>query len=72
MSARKTFNVNDFRIMVNAMIADSSDDAREGRMALAVVLARVLMDTGNYKGFRYADGNLGETDDTRRVYYGKG
>jgi hypothetical protein len=66
---RKTFDVDDFRITVNAMIADSHNSAREGRIALALLLENVLMKSGNYKGFRYSDGDLGNADDTRRVYY---
>ena len=70
MATRKTFDVNAFRVMVNAMIADTADEFTENRTALAVALERVLMDSGNYHGFRYADGNNGNTDETRRVYYG--
>ena len=65
---RKTFDVDNFRIMVNAMIADSPRDAREGRVALSVLLETVLMQAGRYAGFRYTDGNQGNTDDTRRIY----
>lgn len=69
MPKRQTIKVNDLRIMVNGMIADSVDEVKEGRVALSVLLEKVLHETGNYRGFRYADGNLGETDDTRRVYF---
>ena len=66
---RKTVTVESLRNHVNHMLTESVDDAKEGRIALHVLLESVLMDTGNYHGFRYCDGNNGETDDTRRVYY---
>lgn len=69
MAKRKTYDVDTLRIDVNAMIADSAESAREGRIALAVMLENVLMKTGNYHGFRYADGDLGRRDDSRRVYF---
>jgi hypothetical protein len=69
MGNRKTFKVNDLTIQVNRMLANSAEDARDGRVALSVLLEKMLMDTGNYHGFRYTDGDQGRRDDSRRSYY---
>lgn len=66
---RKTITVDSLKSRVNHMLAESVPEVKEGRIALHVLLEGVLMDTGNYHGFRYTDGNNGETDDTRRTYY---
>jgi len=69
MATRKTVQVADLRAKVNRMLADSAADAAGGRVALAVMLESVLLDTGNYKGFRFTDGNAGNTDGSRRFYF---
>lgn len=69
MASRKTVTVEALKDRVNGMLLNSRDDMRAERSALAVLLESVLMETGNYHGFRYRDGNNGETDDTRRAYY---
>ena len=72
---RKTNAVDNVRKIANRMLADSIDDASEGRTAVAVMLERVLLDTGNYKGFRYLPGvivdGVRRGDETRRAYYGQ-
>lgn len=68
-SKRSTTKVDDLTVTVNHMIAASPDEDKQARIALSVLIETVLMDTGNYHGFRYADGNAGKTDDTRRVYF---
>ena len=72
---RKTIEVEQVKAIANAMLQNSDDDRAEGRVSVAVLLERVLMDTDNYKGFRYlhyvnADRPNDRTDDeTRRYYY---
>lgn len=69
MVKRKTFDVDQFRIRINNMLAESAEDERQGRFVMASVLEGVLMDTGNYVGFRYTDGMDGAQDASRRSYY---
>lgn len=76
---RKTIAVDDVRKIANRMLADSVDSAGEGREAVAVLIERVLMDTGNYKGYRHLPGVMDYGtdppnrigDETRRAYYGQ-
>jgi hypothetical protein len=69
MSARKTVTVEAVKAAANAMLRDSIPAMTDGRVGIATLLERVLHDTGNYKGFRYIDGDHGNTDDTRRHYF---
>jgi len=62
---RKTVAIVDLIDTANAMLADSIDECRDGRIAIAVYLERILMDANAYRGFRFIDG----TDETRRSYY---
>lgn len=50
--ARKTFNVDDLKSKINAMLANSlvTADRREGFIA---ILEDVLHETDNYLGYRY-------------------
>ena len=74
---RKTIEVEKVKSMVNHMLANSADDVTEGRIALAVLLERVLMETGNYHGYRHLRVDFEcrirrkvvYGDETRRVYY---
>ena len=74
---RKTIAVDDVRVIANRMLADSIDDVREGRIAVTVMLERVLHDTGNYRGFQYLPGVVSHDvsppevigDETRRRYF---
>lgn len=86
MAKRKTVNIIDLRIKVNDMIRLStcSKDVRRGMIA---VLETMLLDTGNYNGFRYLEADevpegsqpgIVRTDDgnifpddSRVEYYGK-
>jgi hypothetical protein len=72
---RKTFDVDTFRQYVNDRLSCSQESLRESRVAMAFVLEHVLMDTGNYRGFRYLetgpttnDGLPSFGDETRREY----
>lgn len=75
--ARKTIAVSELVGRVNAMIAATSDDMRESRIALGVLLDTVLVETANYRGFSYlpseldANGQLRDGyDGTRKRYHG--
>jgi hypothetical protein len=52
MAKRKTFNVEEFKASINRMLAGSVITP-EGRKSMIIILEDVLMQTGNYKGFRY-------------------
>lgn len=55
---RKTVEVDTVRKIANDMLAypgDILESNKVGRTAIAVMLERILMDTGNYKGFRYLE-----------------
>jgi hypothetical protein len=67
--ARKIIAVEDIKERANAMLRNSRDDVKEGRMGIAVFLEGILVETGNYHGFRHIDGKSGYADDTRRQYY---
>jgi hypothetical protein len=70
MARRKTVDVDRVREIANKMLADSADKCIDGRKAVATLLESILMDTGNYHGFRYIDGTpVGAVDDTRRRYH---
>jgi hypothetical protein len=79
---RKTISVEELRDAMNHVLANSVDDYRQGRIAVALTLESILMSTGNYRGygllgseFLPADEQVGnnvlraDADDTRRRYY---
>lgn len=87
MSARKTIDVETVREMANHFLENSpsaeetSDPVEIGqrvgqREATANLLASVLHETGNYKGFRYLDAKWSQEtpqvllsgDESRRYY----
>jgi hypothetical protein len=55
--ARKTVEVEKIKNRVNRLIENTLDDpaADDTRMTLAILIEGILLDTGNYKGFRYLD-----------------
>jgi hypothetical protein len=55
---RKTIEVKVLKNKINDILLHSSDDCKEGRSSLGLLLKEVLQDTGNYKGFKY----LSESD----------
>jgi len=77
MTERKTVTIASLKATVNGMLADSVPSATDGRVALAVLIERILMDAGAYHGFRYLSGVMDMTtdppnmigDETRRSYY---
>lgn len=50
---RKTITVEAVKDLANNMLKFSDEDKAEGRVAVALLLERVLMNTGNYVGFTY-------------------
>jgi hypothetical protein len=68
--ARKTIDIETLRISANqALVTEAEGNTPQFRNGVAGLLESALMSTGNYKGFRFTDGNNGRTDHTRRVYY---
>lgn len=73
--ARKTIEIDRLRTMINTMLEQSKDELTEGRTALAGLLETALMETGNYKGFRYLQTEWDDQglphfgDETRRHYH---
>lgn len=55
--ARKTINVADVRESANQILA-ASTTSPDVRLGICSMLEKILMDSGNYKGYRY----LGSTE----------
>ena len=51
--ARKTFNVADFKELVNNILATTGEAEFQYRCGVIAALEHVLHETGNYRGFRY-------------------
>lgn len=76
---RKTIPVERVKELANGMLLNSQDEMTKEREGIYTLLEQVLMDTGNYHGFRYLPGayDLIESmppvkelrDETRRQYY---
>lgn len=77
MTKRKTFSVVELKTMVNKMLVMSKPEAVDCRLTVASMLEKVLMDTGNYQGFKYQREQLNATgtqlrtgaDESRREYF---
>lgn len=73
MIPRKTFPVDEFRKTMNQRIRDSHCSPEERRV-MCSILEMILMDAGQYRGFRYLEVEVvgGEVytlgDETRREY----
>lgn len=67
--ARKTAEVDAIRFGANKMLEQSIDSFVGQREGIAALLERILMDTNNYKGFMFSDGERGAKDESRRYYY---
>lgn len=57
---RKTIAVSDVVDIANVILAAPAAPG-ESRVAICCLVERVLMDTGNYKGFRYLDSEYAST-----------
>lgn len=66
--SRKSFEVRDFKNFLDKITANENITADERELA-GVILSRVLLDSNNYRGFRYLDGNNGRTDGSLRHYF---
>ena len=74
--ARKTVSVDFVKTRVNALLAAPTPTASE-RLAAAAVLESVLMETDNYKGFKYLSSEWDASteslregyDESRRFYF---
>lgn len=64
---RKTINVEWVRGRANRYLADCPELSADTRKGICSMVEGILMETGNYKGFRYLDGYPCE-DETRRYY----
>jgi len=53
---RKRFNIDDFRHRANETLASSTGSADQ-RQGIMWAIEHVLLDTGNYRGFRYLTAN---------------
>jgi hypothetical protein len=53
MKTRKTIAVESIKNRINSMLLNSSDSDRYARDTMISFIENVLMETGNYKGFRY-------------------
>jgi len=51
--ARKTFNVDQFKELVNNTLASTTENEVQYRHGIIAALEHILHDTGNYKGYRY-------------------
>lgn len=49
---RSTYDVEALKIKINDVLLNSVDDYKYGRDAVRLVLEQVLLETGNYKGYR--------------------
>jgi len=56
--SRKTVSVEMIKNQVNEMLLHGMDDDQRTREALIALIEPILMDSGNYSGFRF----LGKTD----------
>jgi len=67
MKAKKTIMVNEIKELANKMLADSPNEAREKRIAVACFMSDVLDKTRNYRGFCY----LPSESNIHSGFYGK-
>ena len=74
---RKTFNVKDLVDKMNDRLKNSTCSP-EARFGMISVLESILHETGNYRGFTYLEGEVGESgyvekfgDESRRFYFYK-
>jgi hypothetical protein len=50
---RKTIAVSSVKEKINGIILNSEDNQKEVRESLGLLLEEILMETKNYKGFKY-------------------
>lgn len=70
--SRKTINVEYLKNWANVMLEGDDQENRKVRLGVCLMLEEVLMETGNYNGFKYLeqyDISNPKFDSTRRYYY---
>ena len=65
---KKTIEVSRIKEMVNHYLKHSSKYEYGERLGECFLLEAILMETGNYKGFRYLETDDPEGAGTRRFY----
>lgn len=65
---KKTIEVSRIKEMVNHYLKNSSKSEYAERLGECFLLEAILMETGNYKGFRYIETDEIEGAGTRRFY----
>lgn len=53
MKRRKTLEVQEIKDKANQVFRASGDEFKTGRASVKLFVEDILMQTGNYKGFRY-------------------
>lgn len=66
--AKKTIEVSRIKEMVNHYLKHSDQSEYGERLGECLLLEAILMETGNYKGFRYLETDEVEAAGTRRHY----
>ena len=51
--SRKTANISRLKEMANGVLLHTADDNKQGREAIQTFIECVLMEAGQYNGFRY-------------------
>ena len=74
--ARKTIDVQTLVRITNNMLANSQDERKDERYAMAILLETLLMEVNAYKGFKYLQIEFDENgkvktlgDESRRAYF---
>jgi len=52
---RKTIKIDDVKDRVNNILLHTMDVDKEARNTMAMFIENILIETGNYKGFKYLD-----------------
>ena len=65
---KKTIDVSRIKEMVNHYLEKSHRSEYAERLGECNLLEAILMETGNYKGFRYLETDEAEGAGTRRFY----
>ena len=52
-----------------ALVKNDVENGQAKRQSLNSLIERVLLETNNYRGFTYTDGEQGMGDDSQRFYY---
>jgi len=50
---RKSYDIAKLKDNINGILLNSADKEKDARETLTTLIESILMETGNYKGFRY-------------------